>query len=188
MPHIFFMLHYTIFCVFSQVKKTIQEHKGNLEAAEAACAELVVEEEILPSTSSKPKKRQLDSDTEILQSLQKRVEESSNVFRDITKAQQQSISSRSAFANYVRDSILTMSKTKFKKARSSINHSLSELMEYSDDEMPTTTAQAAPVPTTQQPVFSQRHAVRPSSAPTLASFGSYDQQQPRFWGTSSAWG
>ena len=39
MPHIFFMLHYTIFCVFSQVKKTIQEHKGDLEAAEAACAE-----------------------------------------------------------------------------------------------------------------------------------------------------
>ena len=129
MPHIFFMLHYTIFCVFSQVKKIIQEHKGDLEAAEAACAELDVKEEILPSTSSKPKKRQLDSDTEILQSLQKRVEESGNVLRDITKAQQQSISSRSAFANYVRDSILTMSKTKFKKARSSINHTLSELME-----------------------------------------------------------
>ena len=109
------------------------------------------------------------------------VEESGNVLRDITKVQQQSISFRSAFANYVRDSILTMSKTKFKKARSSITHTLSELMEYSDDEVPTTTAQAAPVPTTQQPVFSQRHAVRPSSGPTLASFGSYDQQQPRFW-------
>ena len=74
-----------------------------------------------------------------------------------------------------------MSKTKFKKARSSITHTLSELMEYSDDEVPTTTAQAAPVPTTQQPVFSQRHVVRPSSGPTLASSGSYDQQQPRFW-------
>ena len=44
MPYyIFFMLHYTIFCVFSQVKKTIQEHKGDLEAAEAVCAKLDVE-------------------------------------------------------------------------------------------------------------------------------------------------
>ena len=63
------------------MKKTIQEHKGDLEAAEAACAELDVKEEILPSTSSKPKKRQLHSDTEILQSLQKRVEESGNVLK-----------------------------------------------------------------------------------------------------------
>ena len=66
--------------------------------------------------------------------LQKRVTECGSILKDIIKAQQQPMTARAAFANYVRDSLMTMSKANFKKDRSNINWLLSELMEDTNDD------------------------------------------------------
>ena len=151
-----------------------------MEAAETACAELQVgQNEAAPgtqsSTSSTGRKRQKDVESEILQSLEKRVAESGSIIKDFTKAQQQPMTARSAFANYVRDSLMTMPKASYKKARSSINRLLSELMEDSDnDDLPAATATAPAPGPAQQTVHG------PSSAP---SFGSVDQYHGHVWGT-----
>ena len=62
------------------------------------------------------------------------------------------MTARTAFANYARDSLLTMSKANYKKVRSPINKVLSEWLDDSDDEdgMPSATQQAPPVRVTQQ--------------------------------------
>ncbi|XP_051807878.1 FK506-binding protein 5-like [Acanthochromis polyacanthus] len=137
------------------LKQTIQQHRGDLEAAETACAELQVGQDEAAAgtqslTSSTGRKRQKDVESEILQSLEKRMAESGSILKDFTKAQQQPMTARAAFANYVRDSLMTMPKASYKKARSSINRLLSELMEDSDNEdLPAATA-TAPAPA-QQP-------------------------------------
>ena len=110
---------------------------------------------------------------ELLSPLQKRVAESGTILKDLSKAQQQPITARTAFANYVKDSLLTMSKAKYKKARSTINRLLSDLMdEDSDDDIPSAMG-ASPIPETQQASHSQPlHPLRPSSTPSFGSFGS----------------
>ena len=135
------------------MKATIEQHSGDLDAAESACADLEIGlDELAPTPSSTPstsRKRPQDPDSALLESLQKRVAESGSILKDLSKAQQQPITARTAFANYVKDSLLTMSKAKYKKARSTINRLLSDLMEdNSDDDM------GAPP-----------HAVNPASQP-----------------------
>ena len=98
---------------------------------------------------STSRKQPQDPDSALLESLQKRVAESGSILKDLSKAQQQPITARTAFANYVKDSLLTMSKAKYKKARSTINRMLSDMIEDdSDDDM------GAPP-----------HAVNPASQP-----------------------
>ena len=113
------------------MKQTIQQHRGDLEATETACAELQVGQDeaaagTQSSTSLTGRKRQKGVESEILQSLEKRVAESGSILKDFTKAQQQPMTARAAFANYDRDSLMTMPKASY-------NRLLSDLMENSDN-------------------------------------------------------
>ena len=84
---------------------------------------------------------------------------SGSILKYIVKVQQQSLTARTVFANYVKDSRLTMSMAKYKKAKSTINSLLSKLMDDSDDEDDTCGAGAAllppQVPAAQQTIHSQ---------------------------------
>ena len=141
------------------MKATIQRHRGNLDAAENAYADMqIVLDELSPIPSSTPsssRKRPRDPDSDVLEYLQKRFSESGTILKDLSKAQQRPITARTTFANYVKDSLLTMSKPKYKKARSTINRLLSELMdEESDDDIPSA-IEAPPIKGTQQTSHSQ---------------------------------
>jgi hypothetical protein len=83
------------------MKATIQQHRGDLDAAERTCADMQI---VLA----------WDPDSDILDSLQKRLAEFGTILKDLSKAQQQPITARTAFANYVKDSLLTMFKPKYK--------------------------------------------------------------------------
>ena len=157
------------------MKATIQGHRGDLDAAESACADMQIDlDEFTPKPSFMPsssRKRPRDPDSDVLESLQRRVDESGAILRDLSKAQQQPITARIAFANYVNDSLVTMPK--YKKARSAINRILSELMdEESDDDIPIG-LEASPIKGTQQASHPQpHHQPRPISAPPFWSFSS----------------
>ncbi|KAJ3597124.1 hypothetical protein NHX12_003524 [Muraenolepis orangiensis] len=124
------------------VNTTIAAHSGDLEAA---CTDIVVDDDGTPSTasssSSQGKGQRGRDDDQLLRSLQKRVQESGDLLRGL--AQPQPITATAAFANYVRDSLVSMPRRKFRKARSRINTILSELMEESDEEVPTFPAPAS---------------------------------------------
>ena len=95
-----------------QAKETIAAHSRDLEAAEAACAELMVGDDSTPSPvpysyAQKPKGKRGHDDDKLLQSLQKRVHESGELLKGL--AQPQPITATAAFANYVRDSLVSMS-------------------------------------------------------------------------------
>ena len=99
-------------------------------------------------------------------------------------AQPQPITATAAFANYVSDSLVSMCKRKFRKARSSINTILSELMdEESDEEEPPR------VPTSSVPA-----SVRPNSAPATYTPTASEMYQtpPHMWRhkapAQSVWG
>lgn len=118
---------------FLQVKAVIDAHPGNLSAAEAACEALTdtdVSRAPSPTRSISSvlgdKKAQ---EEDILQSLQRRVHQSGELLKSISQPQSQPINEYTAFANYVRDSLLTMSKRKFRKVRSAINKALTQAME-----------------------------------------------------------
>ena len=153
-----------------QVKETIAAHSGDLEAAEAACAELVVDDDSIPSpvpsSSSQGKGKRGQDDDQLLQSLQKRVHESGELLKGV--AQPQPITANAAFANYVRDSLVSMSKRKFRKARSRFNTILSELIdEESDEEEPP-----------RVPTFPAPASVRTSLAPATYSPTASGMYQP----------
>uniref|UniRef100_UPI0035901DB8 uncharacterized protein n=1 Tax=Myxine glutinosa TaxID=7769 RepID=UPI0035901DB8 len=69
----------------NSVKETIAAHSGDLEAAEAACAEIVVDDDStpspVPSSSSQGKGKRGQDDDQLLQSLQKRVHESGELLK-----------------------------------------------------------------------------------------------------------
>jgi hypothetical protein len=150
----------------------------------------------LSSAPSSSRKRPQDPDSALLESLQKRVSESGIILKNLSKDQQQPITARTTFVNYVKDSLLTMSKAKYKQARSTINRLLSDLMEEnSDDDIPS--AMELPIPAIHQASHSQPpHPLRPSSAPSFSSFGSSASEQyqppPHMWKNvppaSSVWG
>ena len=122
------------------------QHTGDLETAENACAELEIKEDgdltLLSPTYSTSKRRQKDANADMLKSLKKRIEQSGNILKDIARTHQQPYTSRTAFADYARDSTVTMSKPKYKRARSNINRLLPGLMEFSDEDVSTTTVSA----------------------------------------------
>lgn len=166
------------------MKATIATHSGDLDAAEAACADIVVDDDSTPSTvpssSSQRKGKRGQDDDQLLQSLQKRMHESGELLKSL--AQPQTITATAAFANYVRDSLVSMSKRKFREARSRINTILSDLMdEESDEEQPHLT-------------FPAPASVRPRSATaTYTSMASeMYQPPPHMWRrkapAASVWG
>ena len=77
------------------MKATIQQHRGDLDAAETACADMEIGlDELTSNPSSTPsssRKRPQDLDNALLESLQKIVAESSTILEGISKAQQQPI-------------------------------------------------------------------------------------------------
>ncbi|XP_071511360.1 uncharacterized protein [Diadema antillarum] len=93
------------------------------EATKATEAAIVIDDDSMPpsvpSSSSQPTDRHGQEDDPLLQSLQKKVTEFEELFKSLS--QPQPISAAATFANYVRDSLLGMSKRKFRKARSRIN-------------------------------------------------------------------
>ena len=164
-----------------QVKQTIAAHSGDLEAAEAACAELMVVDDSTPSPvpyssaqkAAKRRKRGHDDD-QLLQSLQMRVHESGELLQVL--AQPQPITATVAFANYMCDSLLSMSKRKFRKARSRFTAILSELLEEESDEEEPPIVHTVPAPA----------SVRTSIAPATY------QPPPHMWRhkapAASVWG
>lgn len=166
------------------MKAIIQEHRGDLDAAETACADMEIglNEFTDTASSSHPtaRKRRQSPDSALLDSLQKRVLESGTILEKISKDQQQQqpITARTAFANYVKDSLLTMPKAKYKRARSTINKLLSNLMdENSDDDIA-----SALIPATHQDTSQPPQPVRPSSTPaSFGFFGSEQYQPPHTW-------
>lgn len=173
-----------------QVKATILAHRGNLEAAEEACADLPAENgSPYPgsSSSSQRKGRCGQEEDDILLSLQKRVKESGELLQALANPRE-SITETAAFANYVRDSLITMPKRKFKKARTQINAILTHLMsEDSDEEVHTIRTNAVPASGVVQ---------HPSAPPTAST--SYKtpwelcQPPPHMWTrqppAASVWG
>ncbi|XP_041349275.1 uncharacterized protein LOC121368602 [Gigantopelta aegis] len=75
----------------NSVKATIDAHEGDLDAAEAACAEKQVglkEADIIPPLpSSSRRKRAQDEDGALLESLQKRVQESGDILKGLSHFQ-----------------------------------------------------------------------------------------------------
>ncbi|KAK8406347.1 hypothetical protein O3P69_007210 [Scylla paramamosain] len=105
------------------VKTTILAHRSNLEAAENACANLAAENRPPTPVSSSSSQRNGSCDQEeddILLSLYKRVKESGEVLKALANPREP-ITETAAIASYVRDSLMTMSKRKFKKAHKRIN-------------------------------------------------------------------
>lgn len=137
------------------MKTTIQQHRGDLDTAETACADMELGLDELTPTPSSSQTQPQDLDSDILDSLQRRVEESGTILKDLSKVQQQPITARTAFANYVRDSLLTMSKAKYKKAKSTINRLLYELMDDDSDDDNSNDMGAPLIPATQQPPLRQ---------------------------------
>ncbi|KAG0729851.1 hypothetical protein GWK47_029491 [Chionoecetes opilio] len=107
------------------IKATIAEHPGDLAAAEDACADQQLGQspdptpEPTPSTSaatssSLPKgkgrgnRAKTDDDDALLSALQKRIDESGAALQNLQARQQQPVTERSTFTNYVHDSLLSM--------------------------------------------------------------------------------
>ena len=186
------------------MRAIIQQQRGDLDVAETACAGLEIGlDELTPTPSCTPsssRKRPQDQDSALLESLQKRVAESGAILKDLSKAQQPPITARTAFANYVKDSLLTMSKSNYKKARSTINRLLTDLMDEDSNDDIASAIVTPPIPATQQACPSQQpHPLRPSSAPSFSSFDSSApvisqqyQPPPHMWRNvppaSSVWG
>jgi len=103
-----------------------------------------------PYPSSQAKGKRGHDDDDLLQSLQKRVDESGELLKGI--AQHHPVARNVAFANYLRDIVVCMSRTKFRKARSSFNEILNVLLDEDSDPDEAPTAYAfparAPMPST----------------------------------------
>lgn len=81
-------------------------------------------------SSIKCRKRVQEDD--VLKSIQKRLHQSDDLLKHIS--QPPPINERTAFANYVRESLLTINKKKFKKVRSAINQILTQVMDEDSDD------------------------------------------------------
>ena len=170
-----------IFYICLQLKATIEAHAGDLESAEAACAEagaaaVEMDTPTPISTSSRKQRRpQEDPDVALLSTLQESVQKSGEFLKDLA-AQRHPVkpTARSAFANYVKDSLLSMSDKKYNTARRDINKVLSELMLVVSDEEDMEIPPMRPTLENHQPV------VRPYSAPQFGPVLSPSEQyQPR---------
>ena len=152
-----------------QLKVTIEAHAGDLEAAEAACAEVgpaaMELDTPTPTSSRKQRRPQEDPDIPLLSALQEGVQQSGELLKDLA-AQRHPVkpTARSAFANYVKDSLVSMSDKKYKTARRDINKVLSDLMLVDSDE----DMEIPPMrPTLATPNIPQ--SVRPCSAPAFGA-------------------
>ena len=91
-----------------------------------------VDPEKTSSDSSGRNSKRIKCNDHVLQTLQENLVESGKIIQDLSKPQP--VTSVTTFANYVRDSLVTMSMKKFKRARSSINVTLTKLMDEDSDD------------------------------------------------------
>lgn len=119
-----------IFCL--QVKAAVAAQPGNLDAAEDACAELADADDgtSSPNRPTSPVHEGEGAQEEHV--LQKSMQQPRELIQNL--GQPQAISERTAFANYVHDSLLTMKKSKFKRMRLAINKLLTKAMDDSEEE------------------------------------------------------
>ena len=159
-----------------QVKAVIDAHRGNLNAAEAACEDLADTDADNSTPFQARSNRSVLNDKkfkeeDILQSLQKRINQSGELLKCISQSEPQPINECSAFANYVRDSLLTMSRHKFKKVRSAINKVLTNAMEEdSENESEPQTLQIKP--------NYMPPPIRPPKTPSYVSQSSSEMYRP----------
>ena len=168
---------YSLYYLTLQIKATIAEHPGDLAAAEDACTDQQLVQspdptpEPTPSTSAatssslpkgkgRGKRAKTDDDDALLSALQKRIDESGAALQDLQARQQQPVTERSTFANYVRDSLLSTSKRKYKTVRVAVNRILSDAREDDSD-----LEEATALPPTAHPIRMTAQ-IRPSSAPS----------------------
>ena len=95
-----------------------------------------------PDTATQAKAKRGHEDEVFLLSLQKRVDESGELLKGI--AQRRPVAGNVAYANYLRDIVVCMSRTKFRKARSSFNEILTILLDEDSDPEDAPTAYAFP--------------------------------------------
>ena len=129
----------------------------------------------VPYSSAQGKGKRGHNDDQLQQSLEKRVHESGELLKVLAKPQP--ITAGVAFANYMHDSLLSLSKRRLRMARSCFTPILTELLDYDSDEEepPTVHTVLAPAsvrtcmaPATHQP---PRQMCR-QKAPSASSWGS----------------
>ena len=91
-----------------------------------------VDPEKTSSDSSGRNSKRIKCNDHVLQTLQENLVESGKIIQDLSKPQP--VTSVTTFASYVRDSLVTLSMKKFKRARSSINATLTKLMDEDSDD------------------------------------------------------
>ena len=99
------------------VKKAIVEDTLDPQKQSVQVEVDIVGLEKTSSVSSGRNSKRVQSNDHVLQTIQENLVESGKILQDLSKPQP--VTSVTAFANYVRDSLVTMSMKKFKLARSS---------------------------------------------------------------------
>jgi len=118
-----------------------------------------------PDTATQAKTKRGHEDEDLLLTLRKRVDESGEMLKVV--GQRHPVAGNVAYANYLREIIVCMSRTKFRKARRSFNEILSVLLdEDSDpDDAPTTYAFPARATMSSTVALENVHMVQPSDQP-----------------------
>lgn len=154
------------------LKHAIAGHSRDLEAAEGEAAAIAIDDDSpQPSTKKSKSKSAASEDSELIDRLHFNVEQSRDVIQRLSQKPASKLTASESFGNYVKESLVLMSKAKFRKARSKINQILTELMdEDSDEEQPAVFHPPQPV-------------VRPSSAPaaTMLTQSELYQPPPHTW-------
>ncbi|XP_034050575.1 uncharacterized protein LOC117531563 [Thalassophryne amazonica] len=127
------------------VEAVVLEHSGNLdaaaEAAEAAAAQEAAdvdsEGEPRASTSARPRRRSIREGEmdRMLQLMQERVEENQACMEELQKCkEQQPSTARITFADYIRDSLNTMSEWSYRKAKDEMYRVLTKYEDGAEEE------------------------------------------------------
>ncbi|KAL5005827.1 hypothetical protein ScPMuIL_016985 [Solemya velum] len=119
-------------------------------------------------------------DTSTLEALQENLLQSSQVLKQLTSVEPAPFSRRATFANFVRDSLLTMSKPKYKMAKASMWDILRQV--YSDDDSSSQNDGNEPaVPYKRFPEASSSKASKSSSTSSNLTSSEQYQPPPNMW-------
>ena len=119
-----------------------------MEAIEEVCASIAEDQHRSSSPipnaqkSTKAKSKRAYEDEEVLSTLRQRVDESGELLKGI--GQRHVVAGNVAYANYLREIVVCMSRTKFRKARSRFNAILDVLLDEQSDPEDGPTAYAFP--------------------------------------------
>ncbi|KAL5016903.1 hypothetical protein ScPMuIL_006492 [Solemya velum] len=181
-------------CHKSQPLRSIKEANTLAEAAatQAGLADAEKEDTCPEDTSytRKGMKRKQD-DTTTLETLQENLLQSGQVLKQLTSVEPAPLSRRATFANFVRDSLLTMSKPKYKMAEASIWDILRQA-DLDDDSSSQNDGNEPAVPYKRFPEASSSKASKSSSTSSNLTPSEQYQPPPNMWRRqapqSSVWG